>query len=54
MPWLSLTRLRLWWWQAFWVLPVIGLVVGFVLEWLIGALDNAVYGTSAWETQIST
>ena len=54
MSWLSLTRLRLWWWQAFWVLPVIGLVVGYLLELLIGALDNAVYGTSAWETQIST
>ena len=36
------------------MLPVIGLVVGFLLEWVIGALDNAVYGTSAWETQIST
>ncbi len=53
MRWLSSTRLRLWWWQAFWVLPFVGLLVGYGLQSLIGALDEAAYG-SPLETQFST
>ena len=54
MSWLSLTRLKLWWWQAFWVLPAVGMVIGYLLQGLIGTLDDAAYRTSAFESQIST
>ncbi|MDN5762451.1 MAG: DUF2254 domain-containing protein [Microlunatus sp.] len=37
-------RLRLWWWSAFWALPVLGLLLGLGLVSLTGLADDALYG----------
>ena len=35
------TRLRMWWDDAFWVIPLTGLVVAVVVDWVVDAADEA-------------
>jgi len=35
------TRFRLWWDDAFWVIPLTGLVVAVVVDWIVDAADEA-------------
>ncbi len=35
------TRLRMWWDDAFWVIPLTGLVVAVVVDWIVDAADEA-------------
>ena len=38
-----MARIRLWWERAFWVIPLVGVVAGYVLHRLVSALDLAMF-----------
>ena len=44
----GVTRLRLWWDDAFWVIPLTGVLVAVVVDWIVDAADEA-YADSAAE-----
>lgn len=44
MPHMSGLRLRLWWQQAFWVVPLFGVIVAWLLNELSVLLDEGLYG----------
>ena len=44
---LSTLRLRLWWQSAFWVIPVLGVAAGWLLDYLSVVVDEAVYASGA-------
>lgn len=41
MSWLRLQRVRLWWEGAFWVIPLLGIVAGYLLDSLSVPIDEA-------------
>ena len=46
-------RLRMWWDDAFWVIPVTGLLVAVVVDWLVNATDEAFADSAAELTLLS-
>lgn len=48
-----LARLRLWWDRAFWVIPVLGILLGFALDWVSVSVDEWVFELDAIRTFIS-
>ncbi len=46
-------RLRMWWDDAFWVIPVTGLLVAVVVDWLVHATDEAFADSAAELTLLS-
>ena len=46
-------RLRMWWDDAFWVIPVTGLLVAVVVDWLVHAADEASADSAAELTLLS-
>jgi len=46
-------RLRMWWDDAFWVIPVTGLLVAVVVDWLVHATDEAFANSAAELTLLS-
>jgi uncharacterized membrane protein len=51
---LSTLRLRLWWQSAFWVIPVLGVAAGWLLDYLSVFVDEAAYESGEQGAQFST